>query len=134
MPTRKQRRRQQKERRHEYEYVYVDDEGEEVEVDPAELKADRATKIVATRGSRRQPARRGGRVIQPPSLNRVLKRGLLFAPVMYLTLSLIGGGKSLSVPGRLLQTAILLAFFLPFSYVMDSVLYRSYVRRTSRQG
>ena len=129
MPTRKQRRRQQKERRHEYEYVYVDDEGEEVEVDPAELKADRATKIVATRGSRRQPARRGGRTIQPPSFQRVLKRGLLFAPVMYLTLSLIGGGKSLSVPGRLFQTAMLLAFFLPFSYVMDRLAWRTYQRR-----
>ena len=130
MPTRKQRRRQQKQRRHEYEFVYVDEEGHEVEVDAAELKAERPTKsVAASRGSRRQPARRGGRTIQPPSLNRVLKRGLLFAPVMYLTLSLIGGGKSLSIPGRLLQTAMLLAFFLPFSYVMDRLAWRTYQRR-----
>lgn len=130
MPTRKQRRRRQKERRHEYEFVYVDEEGNEVEADPAELKAERATKsVAANRGSRRQPARRAGRTIQPPSFNRVLKRGLLFAPVMYLTLTLIGGGKNLTIAGRLLQTAMLLAFFLPFSYVMDRLAWRTYQRR-----
>ncbi len=130
MPTRKQRRRQQKERRHEYEFVYVDDEGREVEVDPAELKAERTSKSAATgRGSRRQPAPRTRRTVQPPSFNRVLKRGLLFAPVMYLTLSLIGGGKKLTVPGRILQTAMLLAFFLPFSYVMDRLAWRTHQRR-----
>jgi hypothetical protein len=49
--------------------------------------------------------------------------------VMYLTLSLIGGGKNLTVPGRVLQTAMLLAFFLPFSYVMDRLAWRTYQRR-----
>jgi hypothetical protein len=126
VPTRKQRRRQQKTRRHEYEYVYVDEEGHEVEVDPAELKAERTAKPSTTR---RQSAGRPRKPVQPPSFNRVLKRGLLFAPVMYLTLSLIGGGKNLTVPGRVLQTAMLLAFFLPFSYVMDRLAWRTYQRR-----
>ncbi len=130
MPTRKQRRKQQKERRHEYEFVYVDDEGREVEVDPAELKAERASKSAATgRSSRRQPAPRARKIVQPPSVQRVLKRGLLFAPVMYVTLSVIGAGKKLTIPGRLLQTAMLLAFFLPFSYVMDRLAWRTYQRR-----
>ena len=129
MPTRKQRRRQQKERRHEYEFVYVDDEGHEVEVDPAELKAERSAKPSRKDATRRQPARRPRRPVQPPSFNRVLKRGLLFAPVMYLTLSLIGGGNNLTVAGRVLQTAMLLAFFLPFSYVMDKLAWRTYQRR-----
>lgn len=129
MPTRKQRRRQQKERRHEYEFVYVDDEGQEVEIDPAELKAEREAKPSRKAATRRQPAGRSRRAIQPPSFNRVLKRGLLFAPVMYLTLSLIGGGKNQTVPGRILQTAMLLAFFLPFSYVMDRLAWRTYQRR-----
>lgn len=129
MPTRKQRRRQQKERRHEYEFVYVDEEGQEVEVDPAELKAERDAKPSRKAATRRQPTGRSRRTVQPPSFNRVLKRGLLFAPVMYLTLSLIGGGKQLSVPGRLFQTAMLLAFFLPFSYVMDKLAWRTYQRR-----
>jgi len=129
VPTRKQRRRQQKERRHEYEFVYVDDEGHEVEVDPAELKAERSAKPSRKDATRRQPARRPRRPVQPPSFNRVLKRGLLFAPVMYLTLSLIGGGNNLTVAGRVLQTAMLLAFFLPFSYVMDKLAWRTYQRR-----
>jgi hypothetical protein len=129
MPTRKQRRRQQKERRHEYEYVYVDEEGQEVEVDPSELKAERETKPSRKTATRRQPAARSRRTVQPPSFNRVLKRGLLFAPVMYLTLSLIGGGPDRSVSGRVLQTAMLLAFFLPFSYVMDKLAWRTYQRR-----
>ena len=129
MPTRKQRRRQQKERRHEYEFVYVDDEGHEVEVDPAELKAERSAKPSRKDATSRKPAGRPRRPVQPPSFNRVLKRGLLFAPVMYLTLSLIGGGKNLTVPGRVRQTAMLLAFFLPFSYVMDRLAWRTYQRR-----
>ena len=41
MPTRKQRRRNQKARRHEYEYVYLDDEGNEVPVEPSELRAEK---------------------------------------------------------------------------------------------
>ncbi|MDQ5821197.1 MAG: hypothetical protein M3540_07145 [Actinomycetota bacterium] len=133
MPTRKQRRRQQKERRHEYEFVYVDEEGQEVEVDPAELKAERESKQTAkASGGRGQRAARPRRTVQPPSLRRVLTRGLLFAPVMYLTLSLIGGGQELTVAGRLLQTAMLLAFFLPFSYVMDKIAYRAYQRRLAK--
>ena len=129
MPTRKQRRRQQKERRHEYEYVYVDDEGQEVEVDPSELKAERDAKPARKAATRRQPAARSRRTVQPPSFQRVLKRGLLFAPVMYLTLSLIGGGPNQTLQGRILQTAMLLAFFLPFSYVMDKLAWRTYQRR-----
>ena len=41
MPTKKQRRRHQKARRHEYEYVYLDDEGNEVPVEPSELRAEK---------------------------------------------------------------------------------------------
>ncbi len=109
--------------------MYVDEEGHEVEVDPAELKAERSAKPSGKDVTRRQSSGRPRKPVQPPSFNRVLKRGLLFAPVMYLTLSLIGGGKKLTVPGRVLQTAMLLAFFLPFSYVMDRLAWRTYQRR-----
>jgi hypothetical protein len=30
------------------------------------------------------------------------------------------------------QTLVLLGFFLPFSYLMDSVMYRTYLRRTGQ--
>ena len=134
MPSKKQRRRQQKTRRHEYEYVYVDDEGREVEVDPAELKGERELPTGRKHATRRQPATRPRRTVQPPSLRRVVTRGLLFAPVMYLVLSLVGGGSKLTVPQRLVQTAILLAFFLPFSYLMDRIAYRTYQRRLGNPG
>ena len=129
MPSRKQRRRQAKERRHEYEYVYVDEEGKEVEVDQEELEERRNGKAKSS-----EPARgggRGGRTVQPPSWNRVGKRALIFAPLMFFTVYLLGGD-DLSLPAIVAQTVLLLAIFLPFSYFMDSLTYRTYQRRLGR--
>jgi len=129
MPSRKQRRRQAKERRHEYEYVYVDDEGKEVQVDQEELEERRNGKAKSS-----QPARaggRGGRTVQPPSWTRVGKRALIFAPLMFFTVYLLGGD-DLSLPAVVAQTLLLLAIFLPFSYFMDSLTYRTYQRRLNR--
>lgn len=129
MPSRKQRRRQAKERRHEYEYVYVDEEGRELEVDPAEVEERRNGKA-----KRPEPARasgRGGRTVQPPSWNRVGKRALIFAPLMFVTVMLLGGDE-LGTTGIVAQTLVLLAIFLPFSYFMDSLTYRAYQRRLNR--
>jgi hypothetical protein len=121
MPTRKQRRRRAKDRRHEYEFVYVDEEGREVEVAEAAEKRKQAEK-------RPPPKTRTGRVIEPPSWSRVGRRALIFAPLMFLTIRLLERDESIgSSIGR---TAFLLALFLPFSYVMDSMLHRSHVRRT----
>ena len=126
MPSRKQRRRQAKERRHEYEYVYVDDEGRELEIDQAELEERRNGKA-----KRPEPVARSGRTVQPPSWNRVGKRALIFAPLMFLTVYLLGRD-DLSTQQLLVQTFVLLAIFLPFSYFMDSLTYRAYQRRLSR--
>jgi hypothetical protein len=124
MPSRKQRRRRAKERRHEWEEVWVDDEGNEIEAPPDE---DDTPRRVAKRAS--APARRqtGMRTVQPPSWRRIGKRALIFAPLMLLTVSFLSS--ELDWPGRILQTAFLLAFFLPFSYAMDALMYRMYVRR-----
>jgi hypothetical protein len=129
VPSKKQRRRQQKSRRHEYEYVYVDDEGREVEVDPAELKARREDRPARKAASGKRQPSRSRRTVQPPSLQRVVKRGLLFAPVMYVVLSFVGKGDEMSAVWRVGQTAILLAFFLPFSYLMDKIAWKTYQRR-----
>jgi hypothetical protein len=127
MPSRKQRRRQAKERRHEYEYVYVDDEGREIEVDEEELEQRRNGK------ARQQEERsaRTGRTMQPPSWNRVGRRALIFAPLMFLTVYLLGR-EELSTTQMIVQTLVLLAIFLPFSYFMDSITYRAYQRRLNR--
>jgi hypothetical protein len=127
MPSRKQRRRQAKERRHDYEYVYVDEEGQEVEIDEAELEERRNGKA-----KRPEPAAaRGGRTVQPPSWMRVGKRALIFAPLMFLTVYLLGRD-DLTTSQMIVQTFVLLAIFLPFSYFMDSITYRAYQRRMNR--
>ncbi len=69
-------------------------------------------------------------MVQPPSWRRVAKRGLIFAPLMFLTVTFLSG--DLTIAQRFINTGFLLAFFLPFSYVMDSFMYRMYVRRGGR--
>ncbi len=76
---------------------------------------------------------RSGRVVQPPSWNRVGKRALIFAPLMFATVYFIGR-EDLSTQEMLIQTVVLLAVFLPFSYFMDSLTYRAYQRRASKKG
>jgi hypothetical protein len=127
MPSRKQRRRRAKERRHEWEEVWVDEEGNEVEPPPEEEPSRNGKRS-------RAPARpsAGGRGVQPPSWRRVAKRGLIFAPLMFLTVTFLSG--ELTVAQRLVNTAFLLAFFLPFSYAMDALMYRMHVRRGGRQA
>jgi hypothetical protein len=129
MASKKQRRRRQKGRRHEYEYVWVDDDGREVEVDPTEL---RATKADAKNGKPPRDKRgRPVRKIEPPSWNRVGKRALIFAPFMFVVVWILRpeGAAPASV---VVQTLVLLGFFLPFSYLMDTLMYRTYLRRTGQ--
>jgi hypothetical protein len=122
VPSRKQRRRRAKDRRHEYEFVYVDEEGHEVDV--AENGEDRKKQT----DKRPQQKTRTGRVVEPASWSRVGRRALIFAPLMFITIRLLERNEPIGQSiGR---TVLLLALFLPFSYVMDSMLYRSHVRRT----
>jgi hypothetical protein len=122
MPSRKQRRRRAKERRHEWEEVWVDEEGNEVEP-PEDDDAPRTT----AKRSAAAPRQTGGRIVQPPSWRRVAKRGLIFAPLMFLTVSFLSS--ELSLVQKIGNTVFLLAFFLPFSYAMDALMYRMFLRR-----
>ena len=138
MPTRKQRRRRRKSFRHEYEYVLVDEDGNEVEADeeepaPAKTAAKVANKDATKATTKESRAKnrattRAGRVIQPPSWRRVGRRGLIFAPLMFVAISLLDHDQPLAFYA--VQTLVLLAFFLPFNYVMDVVQYRMYLKRT----
>ena len=128
MPSRKQRRRRSKERRHEYEYVYVDEEGREVEAPEEEQPQTRARGGGKATAGRRAATTRSGRRIEPPSWRRVGKRALFIGPVMFLLINLMG--KNLTAAQRIYETVVLLAIFLPFSYFMDSLMYRSYLKRT----
>jgi len=130
MPTRKQRRRRQKELRHDYEFVYVDEEGREVEVDDV---PDPAPKRDARRNGKRdaKPARGGGRPVRkidPPSWKRVLRRALIFAPLIFLAFGVLDHRRDLL--GKLALSAVYTALFVPFMYLMDRAMYRAYLRRT----
>jgi hypothetical protein len=131
--TKKQVRRRQKERRHEWEEVYVDAEGNVVD----EVSEDErpATRSVAKRDSAKPKSRgrAGGRTVQPPSWRRVLKRGAIFAPLMYITVMLLAP-KGASTLQTITQTLFLLLIFIPFSYAMDAMTYRMWRRRTGADG
>ena len=135
MPTRKQRRRQQKSRRHEYEYVFVDDEGNEVAVDPGEVRSEKEAKKLETRsrngtGKTRTQARAGQRVINPPSWQRAIKRALIFGPVLVVGMMLLNRNVA---PLQWLTSALfLIAFFVPISYYTDAMAYRMYKKRVDR--
>jgi hypothetical protein len=136
MPTRKQRRRHQKARRHEYEYVYVDDEGNEVAVDPAELRAEKNGQRESrpSKGTNRKPeARRGrGRTIEPPSWRRSGRRALILGPLLVAAMMLFNHNLPLSQ--QIFPAVFLLAFFIPFSYFTDSLAYKMYRKRLDRKG
>jgi TRAP-type uncharacterized transport system fused permease subunit len=130
MPSRKQIRRQQKLKRHEYEEVYVDEEGRELDPEEAEELIGASVSPKAAKAAKTPPAARGARVIEPPSLRRTLRRGLLFFPLMLLVVFLIS--PELSTTAKILNTVVLMAFFLPFSYFMDTMVFRSSRRRIAR--
>ena len=134
MPTRKQRRREQKSRRHAYEYVYVDDDGNEVEVEPSDLRAEKKNGKAEARprsASKRSPARRANeRALQPPSWRRAFRRAVIWAPVLVIVMMLLNRNVS---PVQWLTSAVfLIAFFIPISYFTDSMAYRVYKKRLDR--
>lgn len=120
MPTRKQRRRRAKEFRH--EYVWEDGQGNELDADEIPVRKPE------TQGRR---VSKPGREPQAPSWRRTLKRGLVFAPIMFVTVMLLSS--DLTVAEQIMQTAFIVAIFVPFSYLLDGVLWRSYKKRAARR-
>ena len=131
MATKKQRRRREKERRHEYEVVYVDDAGNEVKADeePEQPKPRKA------QGAKPKPAPdpRTGKPVEPPSWNRVMRRAAIFAPIMLVVLYLVRP-KDQSTVAVAVQAALLVGLLIPFMYLMDAFLYRSYQKRIEKRG
>jgi hypothetical protein len=133
MASKKQRRRRQKERRHEYEFVYVDEEGQEVEVDPAEAEQPerKAARRNGAKGARkRQTSDRPVRKIDPPSWKRVSRRALFFGPLIFLAFSVLNSKQPIAT--RLLLALLYTGFFIPFMYLMDRAMYRTYLKRTGQ--
>jgi hypothetical protein len=128
MPSRKQRRRREKLQRHEYEYVVETEDGEEIPVErPVEREpggSKRPAKAGAAQGGRRQ--------VPKPSLARVAKRTAIFAPVILLVVFLTAG-KDSTMGAKIFTAVTLLAFFIPFSYMVDTLMYRAFTKRQQRE-
>ena len=123
MATKKQRRRRAKEQRH--DYMWVDDEGNEVEQDGTPVEDDTSGKK-----ARSEPAR--GREPQAPSWRRTFRRGAIFAPIMLATVFLLS--PDLEASQKILNTLLIVGIFIPFSYFIDRLFYRSFLRRQARRG
>ena len=135
MPSRKQRRRREKSFRHEYEYVYVDADGRDVDVEPEEAaeapapKPKREPKRASpARAPARSDTRRAARGVQPPSWNRTLRRAVPLAPLMFILVYLLN--RDYTLVQNVVTTLTLLLVFVPFSYLVDSVMWRTFRRRT----
>jgi hypothetical protein len=121
MPTRKQRRRRAKEFRH--EYVWEDAEGNAVDSGDVRERGPSAP-------ARGRGVGRPGREPQRPSWTRTLKRAAIFAPIMFFVVSVLS--KNLTIADRVVQTALVVVVFIPFSYLLDGFFWRSYQRRVGR--
>ena len=133
MPSRKQRRRRAKERRHDYEYVYIDEEGNETEVpeeaaEPARRR-DGKERRNGAKGGRASGA--GIREVKPPAWGRSIRRAALFLPLFFVVFSLVN--KSMPVATRVLSSVAYSALFVPLTYMMDRMAYRTYLHRSGRR-
>lgn len=130
MPSKKQQRRREKQRRHEWEEVYVDAEGRELDPEEAEQLAAPDKRARANPKAQR-PARGAGRTVEPPSWRRTLKRGAFFFPLMLVVVFFVNS-KNATTLESVISTVTLMGFFLPFSYFMDSLVWRAYERRQNK--
>ena len=133
MPSRKQRRRRDKTFRHEYDLVLYDEEGNEVEVSPSELRKTKEQEKPKP-GKQRRGSQKGRnrpvREAPPPSWRRALRRGGLMGSVMFLIV--LAFFKSMSLQGRISLGLIYAAAFVPFTYWIDRLAYRNFLRRSGK--
>ncbi len=105
------------------------EEGEEVVVE--RLRADDGTDGKAAKLA--GPRDRRGRDIPKPSMGRVLKRTAIFAPLILVVVFLTSGDEATT--GSIIYTAVLLlAFFIPFSYMVDVLMYRVLGKRQQQSA
>jgi hypothetical protein len=129
MPSRKVRRRRAKLQRHEYEYVIETPEGEEI---PVERPTERERQGDGRGKKDRRPIDKRGREIPKPTFQRVMRRSAIFAPLLFVVVYITS--PDMEIGPMILNVALLLAFFIPFSYLVDVFVYRMLTRRQQRRG
>jgi len=127
----KQRRRRAKEKRHQYDLVEIDGEGNETVLSARELRSEAPERPASKATGRKSAGKPLRGTPQPPGWKRVLKRGAIFAPIFLATVLLLGGDR-MTFAGAVVQTAFLLAIFIPFSYFMDRMVWRSHEKRLAK--
>ena len=142
MPSRKQRRRREKTFRHEYETVLLDGEGNEVPLDPEELRAEREAKqrersaqANSGRGKQKQQPARGarGRPLREPPLpswRRAVRRGGTMGALMLVAFIFVF--KSGPLPQRIGIGLFYGLAFIPLTFWIDRTAHRTYQRRLAK--
>jgi ferric-dicitrate binding protein FerR (iron transport regulator) len=142
MPSKKQRRRREKTFRHEYETVLLDSDGNEVAIDPEELRAEREAKQKERAGAKpaagaagktkKQPARAARPIREPPlpSWRRAVKRGGAMGGLMLVAFIFVF--KSGPLPQRLAIGLFYGLAFIPLTFWIDRTAYRTYQRRLAK--
>jgi len=131
MPSRKQRRRREKLKRHDYEYVIETEDGEEIPVDRPPARDGKNGSRDARKADPVLRDRRG-RPVPKPSLQRVLKRTMVLFPLALLFVFVTS--PNATMVSKFLTALSLVLFFIPFSYMVDLLLYRSMLKRAQRSS
>jgi hypothetical protein len=61
----------------------------------------------------------------------VLKRSAIFAPLIAIFIKVTT--PDVTIAGLIFNVVLLLAFFMPFTYIVDLVVYRMLMRRAERE-
>jgi hypothetical protein len=134
MANRKQRRRRERTFRHDMHLVDYDEEGNEVEVTASELRAKQGKEekpkqaAPAKKGEKRP--RRSLREPPQPSWNRSLRRGGIWGGFMLVIVIVFF--QSTPLAGRIVMGLIYAAAFIPLTYWIDRMAYRSYLKRSGK--
>ena len=135
MATRKQRRREEKLRRHEWEYETTTEDGEVVRAASVKELASgggSSTKIVKGKKEPDDVVRDArGKLVPKPSWQRTLKRAAIFGPILVVLIFVTA--RNASTTAKVVNALILLAIFIPFSHLVDRVVYRSVLKRQTRK-
>ena len=134
MPSRKQRRRRDKSFRHEYETVLLDEEGNETPI--AELREERdkqrAEKKPAKTQSKGGRSQRALREPPVPTWRRAFRRGGLMGGAIFVAfVFVLHGGSTAS---RAAIATVYAVAFIPLTYWVDRIAYRSYEKRMAKQN
>jgi len=132
MPSRKQRRRRDKTFRHEYETLLLDEEGNETPLAAMreEREQQRAEKKPAKPAAKGARAQRTLREPPAPTWRRAFRRGGLMGGAIFVAFAFVLHGGS--TQSRMLIGLVYGLAFIPVTYWVDRIAYRSYEKRMAK--